>query len=78
MKRSHSYENLVQSREESATTGDEVYYLNDEQEIHHQSRMYIVPRIYYKKKRTIFDFFNLEYLEADGYFILRIIATNAR
>jgi hypothetical protein len=40
--------------------------------------MFIVPRDYYKKKLTIFDFFNLEYLEADGHFILRIIGTNGR
>ncbi len=69
---------LVQSREESSTTGDQVYILSDGRRIHHQSRMFIVPRDYYKNNRTIFDFFNLEYLEADGHFILRIIGTNAR
>jgi hypothetical protein len=47
--------------------------------IHQQSRMFTVPSIYYEgKRRTILDFFNDEYLEADGYFILRIIGTNAR
>ena len=70
---------LVQNRdEESLTTGDQIYILSDGRKIHHQSRMFIVPRIYYKANRTIFDFFNLEYLEADGHFILRIIGTNAR
>jgi len=69
---------LVQSRDESVLTGDQVYTLSDGRKIHHQSRMFIVPRIYYKNNRTIFHFFNLEYLEADGHFILRIIGTNAR
>ena len=71
---------LVQSRDEtSATTGDEIYILSDGRKVHHQSRPYIVPRVYYKDKRLkIFDFFNDEYLEADGYFILRIIGTNGR
>jgi hypothetical protein len=41
--------------------------------------MFVVPPIYYKGDgRTIFQFFNDEYLEADGHFILRIIGTNAR
>ena len=40
--------------------------------------MFIVPRSYYKHKRSLFQFFNYEYLEADGHFILRIIGTNAR
>lgn len=53
--------------------------LSDGRKIHHQSRMFIVPPIYYEGKgRSIFDFFNDEYLEADGHFILRIIGTNAR
>ena len=39
--------------------------------------MYIVPRVYYKNDRTIFHFFDLEYLEADGHFVLRIIGTNS-
>ncbi len=71
---------LVQSRDETvASTGDEVYVLSDGRKIHHQSRMFIVPPIYYQGKgRTIFQFFNDEYLEADGHFILRIIGTNAR
>lgn len=69
---------LVRSRDESATTGDEIYRLSDGRVIHHQSRMFIVPPIYYQQDRTLFRFFNMEYLEADGYFILRIIATNAR
>jgi hypothetical protein len=70
----------VQSRDETvATTGDEVYILSDGRKIHHQSRMFIVPPIYYEKKdKKIFHFFVHEYLEADGYFILRIIGTNAR
>ncbi|CAF3581906.1 unnamed protein product [Rotaria sp. Silwood1] len=69
----------VQSRiETEATTGDEVYTLSDGRKIHHQSRMFIVPPIYYEGKgRTLFQFFNDEYLEADGHFILRIIGTNA-
>ena len=70
---------LVENREESAITGDEIYIpAEGGEEIHHQSRMFIVPQIYYDKSRTLFQFFNLEYLEADGHFILRIIATNAR
>jgi len=71
---------LVQSRDETvSTTGDEVYILSDGRKIHHQSRMFIVPPVYYQGKgRTIFQFFNDEYLEADGHFILRIIGTNAR
>lgn len=41
--------------------------------------MFIVPPVYYKGSgRSIFDFYNKEYLEADGHFILRIIGTNAR
>jgi hypothetical protein len=71
-------DNLVRSRDESVTTGDQIYVLADGRKIHHQSRMYLVPRIYYKNNRTIFHFFNLEYLEADGHFILRIIGTNSR
>ncbi|CAF3413793.1 unnamed protein product [Rotaria sp. Silwood1] len=67
----------VQKRDESIVTGDQVYVLSDGRKIHHQSRMFIVPRIYYKNNRTIFRFFNMEYLEPDGYFILRIISTNA-
>ncbi|CAF0883770.1 unnamed protein product [Rotaria sordida] len=67
----------VQNRDESMVTGDQVYVLSDGRKIHHQSRMFIVPRIYYKNNRTIFQFFNKEYLESDGYFILRIISTNA-
>jgi hypothetical protein len=79
-KRFQIYFVLVQSRDETiATTGDEVYVLSDGRKIHHQSRMFIVPPIYYEGKgRSIFDFFNDEYLEADGHFILRIIGTNAR
>jgi hypothetical protein len=70
---------LVQSRDETiAETGDEVYILSDGRKVHHQSRMFIVPPIYYEENRTIFQFFNDEYLEADGHFILRIIGTNAR
>ncbi len=71
---------LVQSRDETvSTTGDEVYILSDGRKIHHQSRMFIVPPVYYQGSgRTIFQFFNDEYLEADGHFILRIIGTNAR
>ncbi len=70
----------VQSRNETIpTTSDEVYMLNDGRKIHHQSRMFIVPPIYYEGKgRKIFDFFVHEYLDPDGYFILRIIGTNAR
>ena len=52
--------------------------MSNGEKIHHQSRMYIVPPDYYKKNLKIFDFYNLEYLEADGHFILRIISTNAR
>jgi len=41
--------------------------------------MFIVPPVYYQGEgRSIFEFFNDEYLEADGHFILRIIGTNAR
>ena len=69
---------LAQDRDESANTDDQVRTLSDGREIHPQSRMFAVPEKYYKNKRKIFDFFNLEYLEADGYFILRIVATNAR
>ena len=70
---------LVVSRDETVPeTGDEVYILANGRKIHHQSRMYIVPPIYYQEKRSIFEFFNDEYLEADGHFILRIIGTNAR
>ena len=71
---------LVQSRDETVpSTGDEVYVLVDGRKIHHQSRMFIVPPVYYEGKgRTLFDFFNEEYLEADGHFILRIIGANAR
>ena len=70
----------VQSREEtSPTTGDETYIMENGTKIHHQSRMFIVPEVYYDGKgRSIFDYFNDEYLEADGHFILRIIGTNAR
>ncbi|CAF0852886.1 unnamed protein product [Adineta ricciae] len=71
----------LQSRDMSdATTGDEVHILSDGRKVHHQSRMFIVPEIYYnnpKKPLSLFDFFNEEYLEADGHFILRIIGTNA-
>ncbi|CAF3234642.1 unnamed protein product [Rotaria socialis] len=67
----------VQERGESATTGDEEYVLSNGQKVHHQSRMFIVPRIYYKNNRSLFHFFDAEYLEPDGHFILRIIATNA-
>ncbi|CAF2579098.1 unnamed protein product [Rotaria sp. Silwood2] len=69
----------VQSRiETESSTGDEVYILSDGRKIHHQSRMFIVPTMYYEGKgRTLFQFFNDEYLEADGHFILRIIGTNA-
>ncbi|CAF0991758.1 unnamed protein product [Rotaria magnacalcarata] len=67
----------VQERDESATTGDQVYVLCNGEKVHHQSRMFIVPRIYYKNNRSLFHFFNSEYLEPDGHFILRIIATNA-
>ncbi len=69
---------LVLSRDESATTGDQVHVLKDGRKVHHQSRMYLVPRMYYENNGTLFHFFNLEYLEADGHFILRIIGTNAR
>ncbi len=71
---------LVISRDITvAETGDEVYTLSDGRHIHHQSRMFVVPPIYYQAPgRTIFQFFNDEYLEADGHFILRIIGTNAR
>lgn len=70
---------LVELHEESAITGDEIYIPADgHEEIHHQSRMFIVPQDYYDKSRTIFQFYNLEYLEADGHFILRIISSNAR
>ena len=70
---------LVQSRDDGALTGDEVYILSDGRKIHHQSRMFIVPEDFYKGKgRSLFDFYNNEYLEADGHFILRIIGTNAR
>ena len=69
---------LVRSRDESVTTGDQIHTLSDGRKVHHQSRMFLVPRMYYRNDRTIFDFFNLEYLEADGHFILRIIGTNAR
>ncbi len=55
-----------------------MYTLSSGEQLHHQSRMFIVPRDYYKKDRTLFDFFNLEYLEADGHFIIRIIGTNGR
>ncbi|CAF0782868.1 unnamed protein product [Adineta ricciae] len=67
----------VQNRNESELTDDHVRVLNDGRKIHQQSRMFIVPRSYYKHKRSIFQFFNYEYLEADGHFILRIIGTNA-
>ncbi|CAF1264985.1 unnamed protein product [Rotaria magnacalcarata] len=69
----------VISRDETvATTGDEVYVLDDGRKIHHESRMFIVPRDYYEGKgRSLFQFFNKEYLEADGHFILRIIGSNA-
>jgi len=68
----------VQSRDESALTGDESYTLSDGRRIHHQSRMYIVPEVFYMNKgRSLFEFYNTEYLEADGHFILRIIGTNA-
>lgn len=67
------------SIEESPITGEEVFILSDGRKVHHQSRMYIIPPIYYEGKgRSIFDFYNDEYLEADGHFILRIIGTNAR
>lgn len=71
---------LVQSRDEAASaTGDEVYILRDGRKIHHQSRMFIVPPNYYEGEgRSLFQFYNDEYLEADGHFILRIIGTNAR
>jgi len=69
---------LVFSRDDSAAAGEEVYILSDGRKIHHQSRMYLVPRNYYKNERKLLHFFNLEYLEADGNFILRIIGTNAR
>ena len=69
----------VNAGQESATTGDEIYLPADGgEEIHHQSRMFIVPQVYYDKSRTIFDIFNLEYLEADGHFIMRIVSSNAR
>ena len=69
----------VDARQESATTGDEIYLpAGGGEEIHHQSRMFIVPQMYYDKSRTIFHFFDLEYLEADGHFIMRIISSNAR
>ncbi|CAF1001131.1 unnamed protein product [Adineta steineri] len=67
----------VKRREESPSTGDQVYDLSDGRRLHHQSRMFIVPRNYYKNHLTLFHFFNKEYLEADGHFILRIISTNA-
>ncbi|CAF0770459.1 unnamed protein product [Adineta steineri] len=69
----------IQSRDETVpSTGDEVYVLSDGRKIHHQSRMFIVPPVYYEGKgKTIFAFFNEEYLEADGHFILRIVGTNA-
>ena len=41
--------------------------------------MFIVPPVYYENGgRSIFTYFDEEYLEADGNFILRIIGTNAR
>ena len=53
--------------------------LADGRKIHHESRMYLIPPKYYEGKgRSIVDFFNYEYLEADGHFILRIIGANAR
>ncbi|CAF3331295.1 unnamed protein product [Rotaria socialis] len=69
----------VISRDETAsTTGDEVYVLCNGKKIHHESRMFFVPKVYYEGKgRTLFQFFNEEYLEADGHFILRIIGSNA-
>ncbi|UJR28448.1 hypothetical protein I4U23_009688 [Adineta vaga] len=80
-KNDNDYLLKLQSRDETiAETGDEVHTLWDGRKVHHQSRMFIVPPAYYKDKnrvRTIFDFFNDEYLEADGHFILRIIGTNA-
>lgn len=58
---------------------DDVHILSDGRKVHHQSRMFIVPKQYYKGKgQSIFAFFNDEYLEADGHFIMRIIGTNAR
>ena len=70
---------LVQSRDDGATESDEVYIMSDGRKIHHQSRMFIVPKDFYEGKgRSLFDFFDNEYLEADGHFILRIIGTNAR
>ena len=56
---------------------EEAVTLSDGTKIHHQSRMYAVPRQYCEGKgRTVFDLFTEEYLEADGLFILRIIGTN--
>lgn len=69
---------LVQSRNEAEMSAEDLPVLRDGQEIHQHSRMYIVPRSFYKEKRTLFHFYDLDYLEADGHFILRIISTNAR
>ena len=71
---------LVISRDETVPSiPEDSYILSDGRKIHHQSRMFIVPPEFYEGKgRTLFDFYNDDYLEADGHFILRIIGTNAR
>ncbi|CAF1175930.1 unnamed protein product [Didymodactylos carnosus] len=65
----------ILSRDES--TIDPTYIPNDGKKIHHYSRLYPVPERFLVNKLTLFDYFNDEYLEADGVFILRIIGTNA-
>lgn len=63
----------------SMSETDDIYIPEtSEEKVRYESRLYSVPQSYYDKKRTLFQFFDQEYLEADGHFILRIISTNAR
>ena len=69
----------MRSRDESVMTSQGDLELSDGSTIHDRARVFTIPQKVYKEKRsTLFQFFNDEYLEADGHFILRIIGTNAR
>ena len=71
---------LVRNRNQSSSEEyDEKHLLSDGKHLYDESRRYTIPIGYLKNgDRSLFDFFNEEYLEADGHFILRTIGTNAR
>jgi hypothetical protein len=68
---------LVMSVDGRNMTREELIF-KDGRKIYKEPRLYMIAENFIDKNRTLFDFFNEEYLEADGHFILRIIGANAR